>query len=373
MNFRERFLGTAHFGSPDRAFLMPQWFWHETVMRWWEEGLPRDGHMVAHFGFDRYETIPINLGVLPPFDLQVLEADTHSRVIIDRDGIRKRELHGNPELSMPHWLEFPVKNRGDWRAYKERLRPGAPGRYPVWWDDYKRCVRERDYPLGIAAGSFYGWIRNWMGVEQLSYALYDDPGLVREICEDVAEFVIGTIHRALDEIEFDFALIWEDMAMKTGPLVSPRHFREIMMPCYRRVTELLRSHGVEIILVDSDGNVDDLIPLWLEVGVNGIYPLEVAAGEDAVSLRQRYGRDLILIGNLDKRALARSKEEIEREVLSKVPWLVMQGGYFPFPDHSIPPDISYGNYMYFLELLKGVLSDPEEHYDSARRRGLSVV
>ncbi|MBI2915019.1 MAG: hypothetical protein HYY08_03725 [Firmicutes bacterium] len=370
MNYRERYLETARFGRPDRTFLMDQWFWKETERRWWGEGLPRDVHAHKYFGFDRREYIPLNLGLLPAFDVKVLEADRYSRVVVGPDGAKKREFHEKPELSMPQWLEYPVRDRSSWEEYKKRLNPGSPGRYPAWWDDYVRCVRDRDYPLGIAAGSFYGWIRNWMGVENLSVALYDDPSFVRDMAEYIADFVCGTIHRALDETQFDFAAIWEDMAMKTGPLISPRQFRELMLPACRRVVKLLRSHGVDIILVDSDGNVDQLIPLWLEVGVTGVYPLEVAAGEDAVRLRREYGRDLMLVGNIDKRALATSKQAIEAEVLSKVPWLVMQGGYFPWVDHGVPPDVPYENFLNYLELLMSVLAEPERHYHTARQKGL---
>lgn len=371
MNYRERYLETARFGNPDRAFLVPQWFWHETILRWQEEGLPKDVHLVHYFGFDRYEVVPINLGLVPPFEVETLEVDEVERttVIRDSDGTIKKVFLDKAELSMPLWLDYPVKTREDWEEYKKRLNPKSPCRYPAWWDDYKRSVKDRDYPLGISVGSFYGWVRNWMGVERLSYMLYDDPNFIREIDEYIADFVIEVTRKAVEELELDFALFWEDLGMKAGPLISPKHFREIMLPCYKRVTEFLRSHGIDIIWVDSDGNNDPIIPLWLEGGVNGIYPLEVAADQDAIALRKKYGKSLLLMGNIDKRVLARSKQEIEREVLRKVPWLAMQGGYFPFVDHSVPPDVPLENFQYYLDLVKAAISDPERYHHLAKERG----
>lgn len=371
MNYRERYLETAKFGNPDRAFLVPQWVWHETILRWEREGMPRDVHFVHYFGFDRYEVVPINYGLCPPFEVETLEVDEVERttVIRDSDGSIKKIFLDKPELSMPLWLDYPIKTREDWEEYKKRLNPHSPIRYPAWWEDYKRSVKDRDYPLGISAGSYYGWIRNWMGVERLSYMLYDDPHFVRDICEYIADFIIEVNRKAVEELDLDFALVWEDLGMKAGPLISPKHFREIMLPCVKRVTEFLRKHGIDIIMVDSDGNNDPIIPLWLEGGVNGLYPLEVAAGEDAIALRKKYGKDLILMGNIDKRVLARSKEEIEREVLSKVPWLVMQGGYFPFVDHSVPPDVPLANFQYYLDLVKQILEDPEKYYHLAKEKG----
>jgi len=109
--------------------------------------------------------------------------------------------------------------------------------------------------------------------------------------------------------------------------------------------------------VDSDGNIDELIPLWLEGGVNGFLPMEVAAGMDAVALRKKYGKNLILIGNIDKRALIKNKEAIRKEVMSKVPYLLSQGGYFPTIDHAVPPDVPFENYMYYLQFLRKITGD----------------
>ena len=108
------------------------------------------------------------------------------------------------------------------------------------------------------------------------------------------------------------------------------------------------------ILVDSDGNVNELIPLWLECDINYIWPLEVAAGNDAVALRKQYGKDLILGGNIDKRALIKGKEAIREEVMSKVPFLLEQGGYFPTVDHRVPPDVTLENYQYYINTMREV-------------------
>ncbi|GAJ15135.1 unnamed protein product, partial [marine sediment metagenome] len=136
---------------------------------------------------------------------------------------------------------------------------------------------------------------------------YDDPVLIHEIGEWMEYFELEIIKKVVGDVELDFVYFWEDMAYKTASLVSPRIFREFMMPHYKKITQLLRSHGTDIILVDSDGNTTQLIPLWLEGGLSGHYPLEVAAGMDAVKLRKKYGNNLILLGNIDKRALIKGK------------------------------------------------------------------
>ena len=122
------------------------------------------------------------------------------------------------------------------------------------------------------------------------------------------------------------------------------------MPRYRQIIEYLRSHGVEIITYDSDGNIEALIPDLIDVGVNLIWPCECAAGMDIRRLRAEYGHDLALSGGIDKRELAKGRRAIEREVVGKMAPLLEDGGYIPTVDHAVPPDISYDNFMYYLEV-----------------------
>ena len=353
MNSLERFKETVYFGKPDRVFLWPQWIFKETLKRWQKEGMPADVHVNTYFEFDRIETAPISLGFIPPVEAKIVEEDKETAIYMDELG-NKWKRWKNREIGMSQWIEFGLKDWKTWEKYKERLNPHSPVRYPEYWEDWKRCVKDRDYPLGISAGSFYGWVRNWMGMENLSLMFYDNPELVKEIINYISDFVCKTIEKAVNEVKFDFALIWEDLGMKTGPLISPDLFKKFCLPAYKKVTDFLKSHGIDVIMVDSDGNNDVIIPLWLEGGVNGLYPLEVAADTDAVELRKKYGKKLILMGNIDKRAFRKTKKEVEEEVMKKVPFLIKEGGYIPFVDHSVPPDVPFENFKYYLELVKNL-------------------
>lgn len=353
MTSLKRFKETVYFGKPDRVFMWSQWIFNETIKRWQNEGMPKDVHFRTYFGFDRAEMAPINLGFVPSPESKIIEEDKETAIYIDEIG-NKWKRWKNREIGMSQWLEFGLKGRNDWEKFKERLNPNSPIRYPEYWDDWKTSVKKRDYPLGISAGSFYGWPRNWVGMENLSVMFYDDPIFVKEIINYIADFVCKTLEKAVSEIKFDFALIWEDLGMKTGPLISPKLFEEFCLPAYKKVTCFLRNYGIDVIMVDSDGNNDVIIPLWLEGGVNGVYPLEVAANTDAVELRKKYGKKLILMGNIDKRALIKTKKEVEEEVMKKVPYLIKNGGYMPMVDHAVPPDVPLENFKYYLELIEKI-------------------
>ncbi len=378
MTDRERFLATARFQPVDRAYLLAPWAWAGAIDRWRREGLPADADLAAYFGTDAEQGVPLAMQgpygphLHPPLERAILSETEDTLIARDEEGNVVKLFKDDPLRSMPEWIAYPMAGREDWeRVIKPRLDARIPGRRPEGeaWRRYVEQAGRRSSALGLWCGSFYGWPRSFMGVERISTAFYDDPALIHEMCEHIADFTVEIITPVLEQVRIDFAFIWEDMAGKGGPLCSPATYRRFMLPPLRRVTDVLRRHGVDIIIVDSDGNNDVLIPLWLEAGVTGLRPFEIAAGCDPVAARKRYGRDLVIQGGIDKRALARGREDIEREVLSKAPWLCLQGGYFPQVDHLVPPDVSLDNYRHYARLMRQVVEDPERHLHEARRRG----
>jgi uroporphyrinogen decarboxylase len=199
-------------------------------------------------------------------------------------------------------------------------------------------------------------LRNWMGTEALSYLFYDDPALIDECLDCLSEFIIRLLTTALREAHFEFYIIHEDMAGKGGPLMGPALFRRFLSPHYRRLIQHFRAHSVELILVDTDGNFEALIPEFLEVGVNGFCPMEVAAGMDPVAMRRRYGQAFSMLGGIDKREIAKGREAIDWQIEHVVRPLVAAGGYIPTIDHSIPPDVSYDDFRYWLDRKREALT-----------------
>ncbi len=147
--------------------------------------------------------------------------------------------------------------------------------------------------------------------------------------------------------KFDFAHFWEDICFKSGPLINPRVFREKVGPHYRRITDLLSSHGVSIVSLDCDGKIDTLVPIWLENGVNTMFPIEVGTWHASIEpWREKYGRELRGVGGMDKRVFAHDTAAIDAEVERLKP-LVELGGYIPCPDHRIAPDGKWENVQYY--------------------------
>ena len=323
MTNRDRYKAIARFQRPGDLWITDD-FWQETLISWVENGGPpqltNSAYRGQYFGFDR-ETKEIISGlvmvpyvageiesylaippIMPQFDSKVVEEDEKILIILNQGGQTVKVLKDHPQ-KMPMYLDQPVKDRETWKEYKKRLDPNTPERWPDNWAEYIEKMNSRDFPVVLGVGSFFGFLREWMGLEDLLYTFHDDPKLIEEMMDTLLELELEVIKRAVKYIKVDQASFWEDMCYKTGPLISPAMFRQFMVPRYRQITDLLHKNGIDIIFVDSDGNVNELIPLWLECGINYIWPLEVAAGNDAVALRKEYGQDLILGGNIDKRAL----------------------------------------------------------------------
>jgi hypothetical protein len=353
MNSMERYHALVNYGNRDRLFHWEMGPYAETIKRWQKEGLPDSDNWYFYGGYDRFEHAPVHVGLLPGFEAESLEITDEYEIYRDADGVIKRKIRNLPPPAMPQYLEYPLKKRSQWPDWKRRLNPESPARFAPHWESRKRDYQQRDYVLGISCGSLYGWLRNWMGVEGISYCLFDDRAFLEMAAEDIADCVVGVLDKALDGVSYDCAVFWEDMAYKTASLIDPRDYRQIFLPHYARITDRLHRAGITAIMLDSDGNVDELIPCWLDVGINFIYPMEVAAGMEVVQLRKNFGKDLLIAGGMDKRILASDRESIREMVEEKIP-LMQEGGYVPGCDHAMPPDIPWENYIYYRELLAKV-------------------
>jgi hypothetical protein len=366
---RDRFLRYMNFQSVDRIPLMEMGFWSETFERWYHEGLPRwvthDRHLEAHLGLDlsfNRNWLPINDALYPPLEPRVLEDRENEQVLSDENGVvyRQQKQH----RTIPQYIRFPVEDEADYERLLPRLNGVHPGRYADDFDEDLHWRRQRGEIVGVHFRSFFGFPRALMGLQGWCMAFYDQPHLVRRMIADRVRFAKELLQRVLATGTLDFVQVWEDMAFKTASLISPQLVRQYMLPAYEELVDVLRRGGVKLIMVDCDGRIDALLPIWLEAGIDGAHPCEVAAGSDPVELRRQYP-GCRLMGGLDKRAIASGREGVDA-VLRHVQPLLQEGAYIPFLDHFVPPDVSYDTYLYYLERRQALLTLGPNSTDAAR-------
>jgi uroporphyrinogen decarboxylase len=353
-----------HFKDVDRIPRFELYgFWPETIYRWYKESLPIGANLIDYFGLDKKVIFFANSEPLPNFITKTIEET--DRYIIKHDVLGRVTKDLKTNVSMPTFIEYPVKNREDWEEMKKRYNPYDLRRHPnpalvvpgednryIFNNEYYNILE--DTVVILAVTGLFWKARDFLGTHRLLSFFYKKPGLIHEIIDFYTDFLIEMIKPIVNEAKFDIFFLAEDMAYKNGPHIGPNLFEEFMVSNYKKINGFLRSKGIDIIMFESDGNINELIPLCLKSGFNLIAPLEVAAGMDALELREKYGKKLLMIGNIDKRVVGKDKKSIEKEVTKKI-HLTDEGGFIPGIDHLIPPSISLQNFKYYNKLVKSYI------------------
>ena len=272
---------------------------------------------------------------------------TYGAIVLEKPGA----------ISIPTEVDHLLRDRKSWvKHFKPKLQYSNERINWKKLEALKSRNTEREDPLGLFCGSLFGQIRNMMGLEAISYLYVDDEALYDEMIGAVAELCFKVTENILSSgVQFDFAHFWEDIAFKTGPLISPSIFEEKIGPGYRRITELVNSRGIDLVSVDCDGKIDDLVPCWINNGVNTMFPIEVGTWQaDILPWKKKFGRELRGVGGMNKHVFAEDYSAIDSEIERLKP-LVGMGGFIPCPDHRIPPTAKWDNVRYYCDKMKQTL------------------
>ena len=369
MNSRERALRILHYHDYDRLPVVHFGIRPDTLRAWHGQGhltaAEVEGAVLGDEEVERITTrlgfdfgwahcLTPNTGLLPSFERKVLEELPDGfRKILASDGTIILERKGAG--SIPAHVDYTLKGRREWEeCYLPRLQYSDER---INWQVLETLKDDagREKPIGLHCGSLFGVIRNWLTLEGSAYLLADDEALFDEIIDTVGELCYRCVERVLAAgARFDFAHFWEDICFRSGPLVNPRVFERKVGPHYKRITELAHRYGIEIVSLDCDGKIDALIPIWLQNGVNTMFPIEVGPWEASIApWRAQYGRELRGVGGVDKRVFSQDYAAVDTEIERLRP-LVDLGGYIPCPDHRLPPDAKWENVQYYCERMRRV-------------------
>ncbi len=323
MNSRERFLETMQFGQPDHVPYFEEGIRPEVLEAWRSQGLTAQANLAAMFSTDQREEI----------DLDVY----------------------------PHpWPKRWPSTKAELKAFARRLNPDDRSRLPdAWeqclpgWKQHEQVLMMRIHQGFFLSMGVYGWQRFY----ELMKMIHNDPGFVRAMMQLQAEFVAALTERALQQVEVDAAVFSEPIGANHGPLISPAMFADFVLASHGPILDVLHRHQVKLIILRTYANARLLLPVLLEHGFDCLWACEVnTESMDYRSLRKEFGRGLRLIGGIDLDVLREGKQAIRRELETKVPPLLAQGGYVPLADGRVREDIPLENYIYYRQLLEKITS-----------------
>lgn len=323
---------------------------------WPTQGFALDRDVRDYFKMDQtQQLVDLNLFFHPMFEPEVIEEDDRVLKYLDLDGVVRVYL--KESATMASGWEWPIKDRQSWEKLKEeRINfNNIRERLPENWEEKVKEYKNRDYPLGLGGYplGFFGTLAHLMGYDNLFFMYFDDPELVHDILDTFTNLWIAVFSEVLADVEIDHMQIWEDISFGSGSMLSDSMMREFMLPYYKRLTSFLKSHRVDLIFVDTDGDCMKIIPFFIEAGATGMFPFEANCGMDIVKVRKEFPK-LALMGGIPKSEIQKGRQRID-EILEPVKEVLKTGGYIPFGDHFIPPEVSWEDFKYYRNKLNDMI------------------
>jgi len=321
MTSRQRFKAVMAYEAVDRVPYFEEGIREPVVNAWRSQGLSGKRALQSRY---------------PSDERQDLDLDTRPR----------------PDIN-----QWPTSH-AELENFRRHLNPNDKKRWPRGWKILHRQGRKRDHVLmlDVHRGFFLTMgVMDWSRFHGVMVLLTDKPGLVREMMAIQGQFCARLLEQFLEKVQIDAAVFSEPIGGNEGPLMSPQMYEDIVLRSYQPIMAVLKQHHVETIVFQTYANARILVPSILKWGFTTLWACEVFSPDmDYMDLRKLFGRDLGLIGGIDLDALRKGKADIKKEVLTRVPRLIEQGGYIPLADGRVREDVPFENYCYYRELLQDV-------------------
>ena len=328
--------------------------------RWREQGMPADANHAELFQYDPGGSH--GLGQLgwceaafaPAFETKIVEDRGDHEVEQDYAGRHVLYFKGRRNGFMPEYMRHPVRDQRSWEEdVLWRLDPTSAGRYAdldARMDRAENAARQGYLVTqGLVGG--YMYLRSLIGPADLPMMFYDDPDVVHACMRAWFELAVAVIAKHQERVTLDELFLAEDICYKGGMLLSPAMMAEFLTPYYHQLIDNVRARQLDAtrhlyIHIDTDGYVDDVIPIYQELGMDVMSPFEVAAGCDVLRTAAEHP-GLVIFGGIDKHVLAGTTEDIDRMVERILPAMRERGGFIPTCDHGVPEEVPYENYLHY--------------------------
>ena len=376
MNSRERVIGAINRTPIDRV---PKFdgFWEDTEIKYKQDGisLPEQRYIdvdgekkpIGNVFFEKFDFdfSCLYMDDSMRFDAKLILEEGDKQVIFDRCGYTAKRFKGK-SCSL-HFLEHIIEDEDDWDKYKEKMsfdpkdkaRVDSEGYflrlkdYPTW-EGFKKIFDEtkKDEKYMVVFG--YGpYEQTWRhhGYENSLMDLACEPEMMQDMFDRTTNVIIDTLQYMIDnDMKPDGMWLAEDLGCTRGTLFSKEMYKELLFPFHKKIGDFLHANGMHF-LMHSCGHVEDLIPDFIEAGLDVLQAIQANTGMNVVKLKEKFGDKLTFWGNIGEQEFAKGKDAIEKEMRAKIPAAMKNGGYIYHSDHSIPPEVDLETYEFAMELL----------------------
>lgn len=323
--------------------------WEATEERWRREGLG-DENYFAFFGLDRMVRVDVDNS--PRFPRTFVEETEDHLVYTNAWGATIKDFKGG--TSVPALIDVKVRTKDDWLKAKERMEP-ADDR--IDWrrlrDKWSRWRERGSWISGICWFGFDVTHSSFIGTERHLLALAEDPDWCIDIWRTQQDLSFTLLDRMWDEgYQFDELLWFDDLGYRQNQFFSMKTYRELLKPFHQRAIDWAHRKGIRA-LMHSCGDIRPFIPELVEMGLDGLNPLEVKAGVDPLAVKREFGDRLLLHGGFDA-LLWDDVDRMETAIRENLPALMENGGYIFATDHSTPSNVSLEAFRRITDAVKDV-------------------
>jgi len=357
MNSRERVTTALNHKEPDRVpidvggtgattLLIPT---YESLKKYL--GIKKETLLTSRF----FRTVYLDEEILKKLDVDALliipntaknfkDIELGGESFIDEWGIQALK----PDDSLYYRFEkHPLENAetvGDILKYK-LPDPCDKGRFEGLKEKVEYLYKNTGYALvGETGDSIFERAWYLRGMENVFNDLYFNQEVLKTILEKVTDYFIAKVDSFLNIVGdyIDVFFTGDDLGTQNGPLFSPEMYKKIVKPFQKKIFSFIKTKTKAKLIFHSCGSIFDFIPDLIEIGVDGINPVQTTAYKmNARFLKREFGKDLSFWGAIDTQKILPfgSEEELKEEIKNKITDLGLDGGYVLASVHAIQPDV----------------------------------
>ncbi len=244
-------------------------------------------------------------------------------------------------------VEFPIKSLEDFNQYQ------VPDVHlPRRYHSIEKAIQEfPDKAIIVHLNDVFSLPRYWMGMENLLMAIVESPDLVRKLVE---LSVRVNLEMAREVVARGVSIVYtgDDFAGNHGPLMSPKHFRDMFFPGLCQVVGGFKELGL-FVIKHTDGNIWPIIDMIIDSGIDCLDPIDPIAGMDLVEVKSRFGDKVAIKGNVDCANLLTfgTPEEVIDATKTALREGAPGGGYILSSSNSIHSSVKPENYQAMINTL----------------------